>query len=270
MTESCPVLSRITIYPVKSLDGISLNKALVSEGGCLLHDREYAITDDKGNYINGKNNALVHLLRSQIDFENHIVSFRPHNQTDWNHFHLQKEKKSIESFLSHYFGISAFWNQNTTGRFLDVPDRSGVTVISNSSLQSVSEWFDIKETDETRNRFRATLEIEGVHAFWEEQLFTKPGNAVEFKIGDVTLFGRGPRERCVVPTRNPYTGKVYHAFPKLFSAYRTASLPEWSCLKEYGHSYHLSVDCNIPSAETGKWIETGNEVTIIGIKVLDE
>ena len=55
-----PVLSRITIYPVKSLDEIALEKAMITEGGCLLHDREYAISDEEGNFIIGKINPLVH------------------------------------------------------------------------------------------------------------------------------------------------------------------------------------------------------------------
>ena len=53
-----PVLSRITIYPIKSLDGHSLQKAIISDGGCLLHDREYAISDAEGNLLIGKS---IHL-----------------------------------------------------------------------------------------------------------------------------------------------------------------------------------------------------------------
>ena len=79
-----PVLSRITIYPVKSLDGISLEKAMITEGGCLLHDREYALSDEHGNFIIGKTNPLVHSLRSTIDFEKDIISFRQQHETTWN------------------------------------------------------------------------------------------------------------------------------------------------------------------------------------------
>ncbi|MBK7307132.1 MAG: MOSC N-terminal beta barrel domain-containing protein [Chitinophagaceae bacterium] len=51
-----PVVDRITIYPVKSLDGISLQKAQIGNGGCLVHDREYAILDSNGKFVNGKSN----------------------------------------------------------------------------------------------------------------------------------------------------------------------------------------------------------------------
>ena len=261
-----PILNRITIYPVKSLDGIALEKAMITDGGCLLHDREYAISDEKGNFIIGKTNALVHLLRSAIDFENETISFRQEHETTAKQFHLQKEKSAIESYLSDYFGARTLFQQNKNGRFMDIPDTAGVTVLSTSSLKSVSEWYSM-HIDETRKRFRATIEIEGVPAFWEDHLFSEEGKGIEFKVGEVTMFGMSPRARCVVPTRNPVTGDVIHAFPKTFAKHRAATLPEWSTLHKYGHYYHLTVNCYIPATETGKWIEKGNAVKIIGEKV---
>jgi uncharacterized protein YcbX len=262
-----PVLSKITIYPVKSLDGMELNKAVISEGGCLLHDREYAIKDENGNFINGKSNALVHSLRSSVDFKNETISFRTMNETGWTIFHLQKEKAAIQSYLSEYFGVKTLWHQNKTGRFMDIPDISGVTILSTASLQEVSSWFNNMPLEETRKCFRATLEIEGVPAFWEDHLFTKKGSGIEFKIGDVTLFGMSPRARCVVPTRNPETGDVIHAFPKSFSRRRASTLPSWSTLEEFEHHYYLTVNCYIPATEIGKTIETGNEIKLIGEKI---
>jgi uncharacterized protein len=263
-----PIVSRITIYPVKSLDGMELNKSVISEGGCLLHDREYAISDEKGNFIIGKSNALVHTLRSAVDFENETISFRAINETGWTVFHLQKEKLLIQSYLSDYFGEKTQLHQNKTGRFLDIPDISGVTVLSTASLQEISGWFDNMSLSEARKRFRATIEIEGVPAFWEDHLFIKEGSGIEFKVGDVTMYGMSPRARCVVPTRNPETGDVIHAFPKSFARRRASTLPPWSTLEEFGHHYHLTVNCYIPATEIGKTIETGNEVKIIGKKIL--
>lgn len=262
-----PVLSRITIYPIKSLDGIVLHKAMITEGGCLLHDREYAISDEVGNFISGKTNPLVHSLRSAIDFESETISFRQNDETIWNQFHLKKEHLGIKSFLSNYFGIPILFNQNATGRFMDIPDISGVTILSTSSLQIVADWYNNMDLEETRKRFRATLEIEGVPAFWEDHLFSKEGKQIEFTVGEVTMFGMSPRARCIVPTRNPKTGEVIHGFPKTFAKQRAASLPEWSKLQEYGHYYHLTVDCYIPASEIGKWIKEGDSIKIIGEKV---
>ncbi len=266
MSNIEPVLSKITIYPVKSLDGMELQKATVTTGGCLLHDREYALSDEDGNFINGKSNALVHSLRSSVDFEKEIIAFRAAAETDWKHFHLQKEKEAIESFLTKYFGIKTLLLHNNTGRFMDIPDISGATILSTASLLEVSTWFDHLSLEETRKRFRATLEIEGVPAFWEDHLFSKEGRAIEFNVGDVTLFGISPRARCVVPTRNPETGEVTHAFPKSFARHRATTLPDWSRLEEYGHHYYLTVNCYIPATEIGKTVEKGAEIKIIGEK----
>ncbi len=263
-----PIVSRITIYPIKSLDGVALQKGMITEGGCLLHDREYAITDANGNFINGKANPLVHSLRSAIDFEKEIISFRHQQDTTWNHFHLVNERAIINSYLTHFFKISATLVQNKNGRFLDIPDVSGITILSTGTLQSVAEWFNNLDLEETRKRFRATVEITGVEPFWEDHLFSKPGAAIEFTIGEITLLGMSPRARCVVPTRNPVSGEVIHAFPKTFAKHRAASQPAWSGLNEYGHHYYLSVDCHIPAAEVGKWICVGDEVRIVGEKVL--
>ncbi|CAN5580869.1 MOSC domain-containing protein [soil metagenome] len=267
MKADLPILKRITIYPIKSLDGVSLQKAMITDGGCLLHDREYAMSDEEGNFIIGKSNPLVHSLRSAIDFETEVVSFRHQDETTWNQFHIQNEKSAIHNYLSDFFGTSVIFHQNKTGRFLDIPDISGLTVLSTASLKAISKWFGRMTLDETRKRFRATIEIEGVQAFWEDHLFSTEGKGIEFKIGDVTVLGMSPRERCVVPTRNPENGAVIHAFPKTFTQKRAASLPEFSALKEYRHHYYLTVNCYLPPTEIGKWINVGDEVKIIGEKV---
>lgn len=259
-----PVLSRITIYPIKSLDGISLKKAVIIEGGCLMHDREFALFDEMGDFIIGKTNSRVHSLRTNFDIENNIVSFRKQNESTSNSFHLLKEKKAIENYLSAHFDMPVRFERNSTGRFMDIPDMAGLTVISTASLEEVSKWYSDMDVEETRKRFRATIEIEGVPAFWEDHLFSDEGKGIEFKIGDVTVIGISPRDRCVVPTRNPENGEVLHGFPKSFSKHRLEKLPSWSTLKSFGHSYFLTVNCSIPKTEIGKNIAVGDEVLIVG------
>lgn len=262
-----PFLNKITIFPVKSLDNIELQKAMISEGGCLLHDREFAMSDEEGNFIIGKTNPLIYTLRSKVDFENETISFRKQNEKSWRIFNFESEIPAIQSYLSDYFGIKVILHRNKTGRFMDIPDISGITILSKSSLQSITKWYDDTSLEETRKRFRATIEIDGVPAFWEDYLFSSAGKGVEYKIGDVTVFGMSPRARCTVPTHNPMTGEVIHAFAKTFARHRAAEQQEWSKLKEYGHHYYLTVNCYIPETEVGKWIEVGDEIKIIGEKI---
>ena len=265
--EIKPLIERITIYPVKSLDGISLQKAQIGPGGCLIHDREYAIVNSSnGKFVKGKNSDLVYLLRSAIDFENETIAFRHQSATGWDQFHLQKDRQRIDEYLSGFFNTAVTLQKNSEGKFLDMPVMSGITAITTESLNTVSGWFNDMDITETRKRFRATVEITGTPAFWEDKLFFETGTIVEFKIGNTILFGTGPRARCPVPTRHPETGAIIHGFQKLFATQRATELPEWSTLDNYGHAYYLSVDCYIPPTEFGKWIAVGDEVKIIGKK----
>ena len=264
--EIKPVINRITIYPVKSLDGIALQKAQVVKGGCLHHDREFAVLDGNGKFINGKSSPLVHALRSAIDFEKEVISFRHETETAWNDFYLYDERQSIDGYLTNFFGQECSLHQNKEGRFLDIPDKSGMTILSTASIETIAGWYNNMDLEETRRRFRATIELSGVPAFWEDHLFFEAGTVVEFRVGDITIFGMQPRARCVVPTRHPFTGEAIHAFPKTFARQRMSSLPKWSNLEDYGHGYFLSVDCYLPPSEIGKWIKIGDEIIIMGRK----
>lgn len=259
-----PVIHNITIYPVKSLDGISLQTAQVVKGGCLRHDREYAIVYAEGDFVNGKSNALVHTLRSEVDLQQERISFRHEPEQAWNSFHLQDEANRINDYLSGIFHTPVSLIKNSEGRFMDIPDKAGLTILSDASLQTVSGWFNNMNLEETRQRFRATIEISGVPAFWEDRLFAEQDVMVEFMAGDVRLYGVSPRARCVVPTRHPRTGQVIHAFPKTFAKHRATDLPSWSMLEAYGHHYYLTVNCYIPPTQVDKWISVGDEIHLTG------
>ena len=54
-----PYLSGITIYPVKSLDGMSLLESAVVPCGALLHDRRWRLVDAEGRVVNAKKFARI-------------------------------------------------------------------------------------------------------------------------------------------------------------------------------------------------------------------
>ena len=55
-----PRLARITIYPIKSLDGLDLPSARLTAGAGLTHDRQFAIGDAGGEFVNAKRTPAVH------------------------------------------------------------------------------------------------------------------------------------------------------------------------------------------------------------------
>jgi uncharacterized protein len=58
-----PILRRIKIFPIKSLEGVVVDRVNVLASGSLKGDRQYAIVDDVGRFVNGKSTPLVHRLR---------------------------------------------------------------------------------------------------------------------------------------------------------------------------------------------------------------
>jgi uncharacterized protein YcbX len=200
-----PYLQRISIYPVKSLDGISPETAVISESGCLKWDREFAIFDKEGKYVNGKSHPGIHLLRAEFNLDDHEVVLSGPENKNRSSFHLQEDRKEIDAWLSDFFNQQVSLLQNQEGKFMDDPDLGHVTVAGTASFNSVSSWFSITDPEEVRRRLRVTLEISGLDAFAEDGLFADKGRVVRFKIGDVNMLGMRPRERCVVPTRHPET-----------------------------------------------------------------
>jgi hypothetical protein len=71
---------------------------------------------------------------------------------------------------------------------------------------------------EARLRFRATLELDGVPPFWEDQLFgAELRSVVRFHIGEVAFEGSYPCIRCPIPARDPHTGADIIGFQKRFA-----------------------------------------------------
>jgi len=51
MTNGSLHLGSLTIYPIKSLDGLSVAESTITPGGILEHDRAYAIFDEQGKTV---------------------------------------------------------------------------------------------------------------------------------------------------------------------------------------------------------------------------
>ena len=256
-----PVVSKIFIYPIKSFDSVELTEVMIGNS-CLLHDREFAVFNAEGKYVNGKRTPRINELRSEFDLHDYSVTFKIEGESVSEKFNLLNDKAQIENFLSDFFGYKIFLERNETGRFLDVPDNSGITISSKASFEKLTEYFPDISLTQMRSRFRANIEISGTEPFWEDRLFSEPGSITEFRINDVKLIGISPRARCIVPTRDALTGITYPRFTKIFTEARMQTLPEWSKLDEFDHYYYLNVDVSIPESETGKKIKTGDEIII--------
>jgi uncharacterized protein YcbX len=257
-----PRLEHIFVYPIKSLDGVAVNQATVLESGALKGDREFAIVDLQGNYVNGKRNASVHKLRSSFDLENRTVSLQIQATEQAETFHLDGDRASLEAWLTNYFGFPVKVLQNTQLGFPDDTDSPGPTVISTATLKDIAAWFPGLNLEAARLRFRTNLEIEGVEAFWEDCLYGKADSVVSFQIGAAHMNGVNPCQRCIVPTRDAITGEADAGFQKTFSHLRQESLPEWAERSRFNHFYKVAVNTRISASQAGKVLSIGDQVRL--------
>jgi uncharacterized protein YcbX len=253
-----PYLADLSIYPIKSLDGVTIETATILKSGAIKYDREWAIFDEQGHFINGKRNAKVHLLRSKFDAEYKRIFLKIQDTEQEFAFSLAHDRTALEGWLGDYFGFPVKLVKNTITGFPDDTNAVGPTVISTATLEEVASWFPEVSVDEMRLRLRANLEIAGVPAFWEDQLFTSPGQCVHFQIGEVLFEGINPCQRCIVPTRDSKTGKATANFQKIFVTKRKNSLPPWTTPGQFNHFYRVSVNTNLPISEAGKVLRKGD------------
>ncbi|NEP14512.1 MAG: MOSC domain-containing protein [Symploca sp. SIO2C1] len=257
-----PYIAQILIYPIKSLDGIAVTKAKVLKSGALEHDRQFAIVDEQGRFVNGKRNSKVHLLRTSFNLEAQTVSLQVHQTEQKAVFHLEQERRELEAWLSNYFGKKVQLQENLVQGFPDDTNANGPTLISTASIATAADWFTDISSEQMRQRLRANVEIADVPPFWEDRLFGESGNIVEFQIGSIRFEGINPCARCIVPTRDALSGQAYPNFQKIFAAKRKETLPSWVSSSRFNHFYRLSVNTRIPESEAGKILQVGDEVRI--------
>lgn len=257
-----PYLSRIRIYPIKSLDPIELQQAKIGIRS-LQHDREFALLAADGHFMNGKRTGRVNELKAEYDLPNHIIHLTPRAGGLSRSFHLLHNQPSLEIYLSDFFGEPISLVRNENGQLMDIPGVSSVTVVSEASLQSLHHNFPDQTLEGLRLRFRSNIEIEGVGAFWEEELIGEPGIGMRFTIGDVEMIGISPRARCNVPPRDPLTGIMDKTFVKKMMKSRESSLPAGSLIPSYGNLYHLTINTYLSENQEGKWLRVGDPVKII-------
>lgn len=256
-------LARITIYPVKSLDGRDVAAATVLPGGALEHDRRFALVDARGRFLNGKRTAQVHRIRTEFEPGTRTLSLGLQGRDDRRTFHVDADRDALHAWLSACLGSPATLVEDAANGFPDDTEAPGPTIAGTATWEEVAGWFPALTAAEVRRRFRANLEVGGVAPFWEDQLFTAPAGVVRFRVGAVLFEGVNPCQRCVVPTRSPTSGEPIPGFAAAFAARRRESLPSWAAASRFDHFYRLAVNTR-PSGPTGGTIRVGDAVEVLG------
>jgi len=259
---SVPHLASITIYPIKSLDGVLLTEAVLTPGGALTHDREFCLVDGDGKKVNGKRTAKVHQVRVVFDLTAQTVGVRAPGAEVLQTFHLHHDQAGLEAWFTRYFGFPVFLRHDTNTGFPDDPYWKGPTVVGRQTLSEVASWFPGLTVDDARRRFRANLEIADAPPFWEDCLYAEEGSVVRFGIGAVTLEGITPWPRCAVPSRDPVTGEEDTGFQRRFAQRRQATMPAWAAQSRFDHFYRLCVGTRAHE-QAGRTLRVGDNVKVL-------
>ncbi len=275
---SHPRIVRISLFPIKSLDSIEVNQTTLLSSGALLYDRQFAIVDRSGKFVNGKRNPKVHLLRlakldakgvSHFCLDKQTISFQLPDSSNTQVFHWNNNTEAISKsrliaiYLSNFFGFPVQLEENLVTGFPDDTESPGPTIISTATLREISSWFSGITVDEMRRRLRTNIEIDGnIPPFWEDRLFSTRGNVVSFTLGNVNFLGINPCQRCVVPTRDSLTGESDKDFQKIFVMKRKETLPTWVNNSWFNHFYRLSINTRLPLSEAGKTLQVGDELIL--------
>jgi uncharacterized protein YcbX len=257
-------LANLRLHPIKALDPVSVPEARIGSNGGLEFDRVWVLFSEDGKWINAKQNAAIHHLRAEYDPLLSSVTLAVSNgagraaELKPARFSFPSDHDRAAEWFSEYFGRRVIVRHIPEG----APDdglATGPTIVSTASLQKVCDTFAGMGLNEARERFRATLEIDGVPAFWEDQLFSaEESYPVRFKIGSVAFEGSNPCARCPVPSRNARTGEEITGFQKKFTDMRRSALPSSSPADRFDHFYRLSTNTRVPSTEQGKLIRVGD------------
>lgn len=255
-------LSRIVIYPIKSLPGAVVPEARVLPSGALDWDRRLAIEDSAGELLTAKRTTELHRFR--VSYRLDVPSIQISGDGGGARtFHLTDELDALSDYLTCALGTEARVIENRETGFPDDEESNGPTVISHATLKRVRGLFQGLQLEEIRRRFRTNLEVNGVPEFWEDRLYGDDDVPIPFQVGSVCFGGTNPCARCVVPTRVPDTGVETPMFARLFTMFREETLPSWAARRRFTHFYRLATNTILIGTGSGDgMIRVGDPVAL--------
>jgi uncharacterized protein len=213
-------VSQLFIYPIKSLGGISLNSAEVTDRG-LRHDRRWMLVDDNNNFLTQRVFPQMALLKVLLNEDGLLVQHKKHEgnilvplEAMGNEYKVKVWSdvcKAIEvnDQVSEWFcdmlsmKCKLVYMPNQTRRRVDsryasnkeitsFSDAYPFMVIGQSSLDDLNTR--LKETVSI-NRFRPSIVFTGGAPYEEDEL-------AHFSINKINFYGVKLCARCVVTTIN--------------------------------------------------------------------
>ena len=232
-----PTISTITVYPLKSAAGITLQEAEVTDSG-LANDREWMVLDGDRTYVSQREFSKLALVQpamkegelwlSAPQMGEIAVPMAPGTPVACSLFGEEcrafTTNAAIDGWISDYLGVKASIVSRDKGflrkggvqyperddRPTSFVDNYGILIISQASLDDLNTRLD---EPVPMNRFRPNIVIDGIDAYVEE-------DAEGFSSETVTLSLTNVCTRCVIPNINQSTASVGREPFKTLSAFR--------------------------------------------------
>lgn len=233
------IISELWIYPIKSLGGISLNKAIVSDRG-FLYDRRWMLIDETGRFLSQREIPKLSLLEVNLSDKQLVVSLKNQSNYRLNIPFLEEAPSRfvqiwedtclawqypdiINSFFSDFLqrNVKLVYMPESSIRKVDVKfaknnettsfsDGYPFLLIGQSSLDDLNEKLAVPVS---MNRFRPNIVFQGGIAFEEDTW-------KNFRIGDIEFICAKPCARCLVTTISQETAQQGKEPLKTLSNYR--------------------------------------------------
>jgi uncharacterized protein len=234
-------VSELYIYPIKSLGGIALNTATLTDRG-FEHDRRWMLVDANDRFLSQREVNTMALLKVQLTENGLLVQnssrpgaellipFAPQTSetltvTVWsNHCRAIRVSDAADAWFTQQLGLPCklVYMPDSTRRLVDgryahdkeitsFSDAFPLLLISQASLDDLNSRLEVPVP---MNRFRPNIVFKGGTAFLEDSM-------KEFEINGITFFGAKPCARCVVTTIDQQTAAKAKEPLKTLSSYRT-------------------------------------------------
>ena len=131
-------LAQIRVYPIKSLDPVSLPETAIGPTGGLQHDRAWALYSVDGKWVNAKRTSAIHMIRATYAPDVSSVTLSvPHDTRNipTSSFAFPAAHEEASEWFSVFFEQTITVRHSSDG-FPDDP----ITIVSTASLQKVCEW----------------------------------------------------------------------------------------------------------------------------------
>lgn len=234
-------VSELYIYPIKSLGGIALNTATLTDRG-FENDRRWMLVDENDRFLSQREVSNMALLKVQLTEQGLLVKNNAVPETEllvpfeptlsetfivtvWSsHCRAQRVSDAADAWFSEQLGLPCklVYMPDSTRRYVDgryahnkeitsFSDGYPLLLISQASLDDLNSRL---ETPLPMNRFRPNIVFKGGAPFLEDSM-------KQFEINGISFYGVKPCSRCTITTIDQQTAEKAKEPLKTLSTYRT-------------------------------------------------